>query len=280
MPRTLVTFHAHPDDEALFTAGTMAKAVAGGDRVVLVVATRGEVGDAAEGFRRGNGLGAQRVAETQRSVAALGVHRLAFLDYGDSGLTGDGAGLPPGAPPPFATVDPEEAAGRLAEVLVDEHADVVTTYDPYGGYGHPDHRQVHVVGRRAAELAGTPVVLEATISRDLLRTGVELAGSLGFALPPQFTPDSFEEWFVPEAELTHAVDVSSHLDQKRAAMEAHASQATSDVTSQRTLAAFLSLPEDLFAAAFGTEWYVDRSRPPGIAAHDVFDGLDEQRDGG
>ncbi|MEZ5142472.1 MAG: PIG-L family deacetylase [Acidimicrobiales bacterium] len=280
MTRTLVTFHAHPDDEALFTAGTMAKAAAAGDRVVLVVATRGEVGDAGAAYREGGGLGARRVAETERSVATLGVHRLVFLGYGDSGLTGDGADLPAGAPPAFATADVEEAAARLSDVLVEEDADVVTTYDPHGGYGHPDHRQVHLVGRRAARLAGTPIVLEATISRDLLRVGIELAGSLGFDLPPEFSPDSFDDWFVPEAELTHAIDVSAHLGQKRAAMEAHASQATSDVASQRSLAAFLSLPEDLFALAFGTEWYVDRSRAAGIAAHDVFDGLDVRRSGG
>jgi LmbE family N-acetylglucosaminyl deacetylase len=272
MARTLVTFHAHPDDEALLTAGTMAKAAATGDRVVLVVATRGEVGDAAAAYRAG-GLGDQRVAETEASVAALGVHRLVFLGYGDSGLDGDGSGLTGAATEPFARAGVDEAAERLAEVLREEHADVVTTYDPNGGYGHPDHLQVHRVGRRAAELAGTPVVLEATINRDLMQAGIGLAASLGLDVPPEFSPETFESWFLPEAELTHAVDVTAQLEQKRASMRAHASQATSDVTDTRSLSLFLSLPDDYFALAFGTEWYVDRSRPPGIAAHDVFDGL-------
>ena len=273
MPRTLVTFHAHPDDEALLTAGTMAKAAEQGDRVVLVVATRGEVGDAAATFRADGGLGTARVAETEASVAALGVHRLVFLDYADSGLSGDGAGLPEGAATPFALADVEEAAARLAAVLVDEQADVLTTYDPVGGYGHPDHLQVHRVGHRAGQLAGTPIVLEATINRDLMRMGVELAGSLGFEVPADFSPDTFDSWFVPEAELTHRIDVTAQLDRKRASMEAHASQATSDVTSTRSLGLFLSLPDEYFALAFGNEWYVDRARPPGIVADDVFAGL-------
>jgi LmbE family N-acetylglucosaminyl deacetylase len=191
MARTLVTFHAHPDDEALLTAGTMAKAAATGDRVVLVVATRGEVGDAAAAYRAG-GLGDQRVAETEASVAALGVHRLVFLGYGDSGLDGDGSGLTGAATEPFARAGVDEAAERLAEVLREEHADVVTTYDPNGGYGHPDHLQVHRVGRRAAELAGTPVVLEATINRDLMQAGIGLAASLGRDVPPAFSPHHLE----------------------------------------------------------------------------------------
>jgi LmbE family N-acetylglucosaminyl deacetylase len=269
----LVAFHAHPDDEALLTAGVMAKAAAAGHRVVLVVATRGEVGEVAGDYlAHDESLGDRRVREQQRAAAALGVHRLEFLGYADSGLDGHGAAYGPGGAPgmgPFAAADPDEAATRLAAVLREEDADVLTTYDPNGGYHHPDHLQVHHVGARAAALAGTPVVLEATINRDLMRMGAELAGSLGYELPPQFTPDTFDDWFLPESELTHKVDVSEHLAQKRAAMEAHASQATGDALP-RAMAVFLSIPEEYYSLAFGTEWFVDRSRDPGIAYDDVF----------
>jgi LmbE family N-acetylglucosaminyl deacetylase len=282
MAHTLVCFHAHPDDEALLTAGTVAKAAAAGHRVVLVVATKGEVGEVAGDFlATGEDLGAHRWAELRRSADILGVARLIWLGYADSGLAGpaaaasDSATEPLGAAPVrFVEADLDEASGRLAEILVEERADVLTTYDPNGGYGHPDHVRVHEVGRAAAELAGTPVVLEATIDRELMRTGVELASSLGFEIPPEFTPDVFLMWYTPAEAITHTVDVAAHLEQKRAAMEAHASQATTaDPRRSRTLERFLALPPEYFALAFGTEWFVERGRRPGDPADDVFASL-------
>jgi len=268
MVHTLVCFHAHPDDEALLTAGVMAAAADGGHRVVLVVATRGEVGLVAGDFlAEGETLADRRWGELARSALELGVRRLEWLGYADSGSES-------GSPPPgsFAAADVEEAAERLAEILKEEHAEVLTTYDPNGGYGHPDHVQVHRVGQRAGELADTPIVLEATINRDLIRMGAELAGSLGFELPPEFDPESFDDWYTPVGELTHAVDVKAHLAAKRASMEAHASQTTgADPGSTRSFDSFLSLPPDYFELAFGTEFFVDRRRPPGIAATDIFD---------
>jgi LmbE family N-acetylglucosaminyl deacetylase len=268
MPRTLVCFHAHPDDEALLTAGVMAAAAADGHRVVLVVATRGEVGRVAGDFlAEGETLADRRWRELARSALELGVRRLEWLGYADSGS--DAATPGPGS---FAVADVEEAAAELAEILTEEHADVLTTYDPHGGYGHPDHVQVHRVGERAGELAGTPIVLEATINRDLIRMGAELAASLGVDLPPEFSPDSFDHWYTPADELTHAVDVTAHLAAKRASMEAHASQATgADPGAARSFESFLSLPPDYFELAFGTEFFVDRRRAPGIAATDIFD---------
>jgi LmbE family N-acetylglucosaminyl deacetylase len=301
MAHTLVCFHAHPDDEALLTAGVMAKAAAAGHRVVLVVATRGDVGLVAGDFLgEGEALADRRWRELEESARLLGVDRLEWLGYADSGSTPTGAGATDEATgtgraddaddaaadttdttgrrtTPFAAADVDEAAGRLAAILEAEHADVLTTYDPNGGYGHPDHLQVHRVGARAAELAGTPVVLEATINRDLMRMGVDIAASLGFELPPNFAPEAFDAWYLPEAELTHAVDVRDHLDAKKAAMTAHASQATADGDdTTRSLEIFVSLPPEYFELAFGTEWFVDRSRPAGIAADDVFATLTER----
>ena len=281
MAYTLVCFHAHPDDEALLTAGVMARAAADGHRVVLVVATRGEVGQVAGDFlTEGEGLADRRWHELERSAEVLGVARLEWLGYADSGH-GVGDDRDDAAPEPpaeaFTHVEVEVAARRLADLLREEHADVLTTYDPNGGYGHPDHVRVHAVGQRAAELAGTPVVLEATINRDLMRMGLDLAASLGLEVPSDFAPATFDAWYTPADELTHAVDVRRQLPAKRASMEAHASQATSaEGTTTRTLAAFLTLPPEYFELAFGTEWFVDRARPAGIAADDVFASLTEQ----
>jgi LmbE family N-acetylglucosaminyl deacetylase len=154
-------------------------------------------------------------------------------------------------------------------LLRDEQADVLTTYDPNGGYGHPDHLEVHHVGRLAAELAGTPMLLEATINRDLLRLAADLAPTLGFEVPEGVIPDDQTHWFAGADEITHHIDVTAFLDQKRASMAAHASQTTSDVSTTRSLELFLSLPDDLFAAAFGTEWFIDRHRL-GANETDVF----------
>jgi LmbE family N-acetylglucosaminyl deacetylase len=264
---TLVTFHAHPDDEALLTAGTMAKAATAGHRVVLVVATHGEAGEVDLDFLGGEALGERRTHETEVSARAIGVQRVAFLGFEDSGDKGDNRDG-------FAFVDVDDAADRLAAILREESADVVTGYDRRGGYGHPDHVQVHRVTTRAAQLADTPVCLEATFNRDLLQMAAEMAPSLGFELPASFAPPDVSAWFVPASDITHAVDVSAHLAEKRASMRAHASQATSASSDVRSLEVFASLPDDLFALAFGTEWFVDRSLPAGAAADDVFATLD------
>lgn len=250
---TLVAWHAHPDDEALLTGGTLAKAAAEGHRVVLVVATAGEAGLAA-GRPAAAALAARRQAELHRSAAALGCHRVVLLGYGDSGVDGAAdAGT-------FSRADPGEVAARLAEILVAERADVLTSYDPAGGYGHPDHQMVHRVAGRAADLAGTPVLLEATVDRDLLRRALALARRM-YRFPAQFDAARFAAGYTPRAELTHRVGVRRYLAQKRAALAAHASQASSDGEA-RTLAAVLRLPAPLFALAFGREWYVERGRRP------------------
>ena len=165
---TVAFFHAHPDDEAIATGGTMAGLSDDGHRVVLVTATRGELGEVPEGLSEdGGSLAEWRLAELTEACGILGVGRQTYLDYLDSGMAGEATNDRPGS---FASADIEEAAGALADILIEEAADVLVTYDEHGGYGHPDHVQVHRVGMRAADLAGTPVVYMATMNRDFMRT--------------------------------------------------------------------------------------------------------------
>lgn len=260
---TLVSFHAHPDDEVLLTGGTLARAAAEGHRVVLVVATNGEAGLAASGLRADGGLGGRRVAELEHSAAALGCARLVLLGYRDSGWQ-DSA-----RPGGFSTVAVSEAAGQLARVLTQERADALTTYDPAGGYGHPDHVQVHRVGAAAAKLVGTPLVLEATLDRALIQRAVRVVQALPFVLP-EVRASAFDEAY--SEFVTHRVDVRAHIDAKRAAMAAHASQATAD-TSQRTLALLLRLPGPIFRQVLGREWFVEPGRAPGDRLDDIFASL-------
>jgi LmbE family N-acetylglucosaminyl deacetylase len=262
VPFTLVAFHAHPDDEALLTAGTLARAAAEGHRVVLVVATAGEAGLVAGG-RTGPLLAARRTAELARSAAALGCARVEVLGYADSGMAGEAGGEDA-----FARADVDEAATRLAEILVEEQADVLTVYDSAGGYGHPDHVQVNRVGVRAAELARTPVVLEATVDRRALQRVLRVVSRLP-GIPEDFSARRFDAAFADPRTLTHRVDVRRYGGAKRAALAAHATQATAD-SGTRTLAVLLRLPRPLFRLALGREWYVERGRPAGPLLDDVF----------
>jgi LmbE family N-acetylglucosaminyl deacetylase len=268
VPHTLVVFHAHPDDEALLTGGTMARAAAAGHRVVVVFATDGGAGLAAAAYGPRGGMGPVRRAEARGAATALGAERVEFLDYADSGMAGEPSGLTG----PFAATDPDEAAGRLAAILRDERADVVTSYDPAGGYGHPDHVQVHRVGGRAAALAGTPVLLEATVDRTALRRASRLVSRLP-GLPAGFDPRLVDAAYTPRAELTHRVDVRGFTGPKRAAMAAHASQATAD-QGTRTLQVLLRLPAPVFDLVVGHEWFRQPGRvPPRRLLDDVFAGL-------
>jgi LmbE family N-acetylglucosaminyl deacetylase len=249
---TCVFVHAHPDDEALLTAGTMAALAARGCRVVLVVATAGEQGLA--GGQEGD-LGRLRLSEVHASARALGCARTEFLGFADSGLHGDAA-PPPGAARRFVDVPVEEAAQQLARLLVEEDTRMVTGYDAAGGYGHPDHVHLHSVVRRAAALAGTPSVYEATVDREALRRALRLLAALR-VLPPELDLAAYDQAYTPSAEITHRVDVRSVIDAKRAALAAHTSQ-TGGGDSVRTLAALLRLPGPLFRLALGTEWFVRR----------------------
>jgi LmbE family N-acetylglucosaminyl deacetylase len=257
---TIVCFHAHPDDEAILTAGSMAAAAAAGHRVVLVVATRGEEGEVAEGFLEPQErLADRRVAETLASARVLGTSRVEFLGYTDSGMMGTASNEAPGS---FWRADVDEAVARLATILVEEAADVLTVYDDHGGYGHPDHIQVHRVGVRAAALAGVARVYEATIDSDHIRRLIASAEA-GAA-----TDVDAEDLGVPAAALTTAVDVSAWLEAKKASMRAHASQ-----ISEHSF--FLALPEEAFRDAFGTEWFIRRGTPVPVERLEtsLFDGL-------
>jgi LmbE family N-acetylglucosaminyl deacetylase len=264
---TMVCFHAHPDDECIITGGVMAKAASEGHRVVLVVATKGENGEVPDGF-----LGAEeplwqrRVEETRASAAVLGAQRVEFLGYVDSGMMGTPENDADGS---FWTAPTDEAAKRLAKILDEEQADVLTVYDDHGGYGHPDHIQVHRVGVRAAELAGTPVVYESTMNRDHIRRLLEERIAEGETnlpgdIDPEDLPDPDDNTFgSPESIITTTVDVRDFLDRKRAAMAAHASQIQES-------SFFLQLPPDAFREGFGYEWFIRRGAPAGTSESDLL----------
>jgi LmbE family N-acetylglucosaminyl deacetylase len=254
---TIVFVHAHPDDEATLTSGSMARAAAEGHRVVLVVCTEGEHGECPDDLAEGETLPDRRRQETARSAAALGVARVARLGYRDSGMTGWAQNDDPQS---FWQADIEEAGQRLAAILREEQADVVVLYDWHGNYGHPDHIQLHRVGHRAADLAGTPKRFEATFNRDVLVQMMAEAPSPeleAIEFDPAGPADDGNPFGTPAAELHLAVDVSAYVEQRRAALMAHASQVTD-------IGQILSVPDEMFRRMFATEWYIEPGAPPGL----------------
>jgi len=259
---TLVCFHAHPDDESLTTGGVIAKYTAAGHRVVIVTATGGEHGEIPDDLAPGETLADRRHIELHASAAVLGAQRVAMLGYEDSGMTGWEQN---GNPLAFANTDVEVAAARLAAILQEEDAATLTVYDWHGNYGHPDHVQVHRVGHRAAELAGTSHVYEATVNRDAIRRLTDAAAAMGMDVD-EFDVDAASDdgnpMGMPEAELTTAVDVGEYVDAKRRSLACHRSQ-TSDTTF------FLDMPPEAFALMAGVEWFIRKGAPPGIHESDL-----------
>jgi LmbE family N-acetylglucosaminyl deacetylase len=270
----LVCFHAHPDDEVISTGGTIARAAADGHRVVLVVATDGDHGEVPDDLGPDETLADRRRAETESAARVLGVARVVWLGYADSGMTGWDQNDHPDS---FHRADPAEAGARLADVLRAESADVLTIYDWHGNYGHPDHIAVHRVGLEAARLVPDVRVLEATMNRDTFVRMIEAAraagtpvgsadgeaGDIAVDFDPNGPADDGNPMGTPEAELTLSVDVASYLDVKREAMRCHRSQI-------EDTSFFLKMPDEVFAQSFGTEWFIEHDRRPPYRTDWIF----------
>ena len=245
----------------------MARASAEGHRVVLVTATRGELGEIMPGvLEDGEQLGLRRMAELWASAEALGVARVEVLGYVDSGMMGE-----PGndAPWCFWQADVEAAAQRLATILRDERPDALTIYDDHGGYGHPDHIQVHRVGLRAAELAGVDAVFQATMNRDHLQRMLDMRRDLDQPVPDGVSADGVptelpDDMGSAESIITHVVDAREVVAAKRASMRCHPSQMAPDHF-------MLAMDDESFGSVMGWEWYISST------SGDALGGIIERR---
>ena len=161
-------------------------------------------------------------------------------------------------PNSFIGADVEIAAQALAKILHDEQADVFTCYDWHGGYGHPDHIQVHRVGHRAADIAignGQNIrVLESTMNRTRIAQMMEQMGGGDF--DPEAPADDGNPFGTLQDDITMAVDVTEFVQVKRASIMCHASQVTDS-------SMFLQMPPDIFAVAFGEEFFIEVGQPGG-----------------
>jgi mycothiol conjugate amidase Mca len=257
---TLMTVHAHPDDESLGTAGVMAKAVAEGHRVVLVTCTRGEQGeivvselDTPDNHRR---LGEIRAAELEAAMGEIGVTEWENLGYRDSDMMDRVGNRDPRS---FWQADLDESIGRLVWLIRRYRPDVLTTYNEFGGYGHPDHIRTHQVAVHAFARAGDPAwypehladgegavqpwapvklyeqALSASV-RTAMRERLRAIGRRWFGEPDDdATPEeraAFEEMMakrlVPDELITTRVEVRPYLDAKYRALSRHVTQIAPD----------------------------------------------------
>jgi len=278
---TLMTVHAHPDDETISTGGVMAKAVTAGYRVVLVTCTRGEQGeivvkelDTPENHRR---LGEIRAGELEAAMAELGVTEWENLGYRDSDMMGRAGNRDPRC---FWQADLDEAAARLTWLVRRYRPDVMTTYNSFGGYGHPDHIRTHDVAIRAFARAGEPAwypeqfvegirpwapakLYETAIPvsvRDAMRDAMKAAGRPSFWEPPEDATDEqrreFEEFakkmLVPDESITTWVDVSGDpIDRKWRAIQRHVTQIAMD-------SGFMTLGEEGWKTHWSREAFILR----------------------
>jgi LmbE family N-acetylglucosaminyl deacetylase len=213
--------------------------------VIVVVACDGDVNDGPQQGRR--------LAELRASAAILGAERAVHLGYADSGYGPVLYEDPPGRTR-FARAEAGEAAGKLAALLKQEHADLLLSYDPQGGYGHRDHIRVHQVGARAATLAGVRVV-EATVPRELI---TRIARPLVILrLLTRHRLNEMRGYGMPRSAITHKVDVRRYATQKRAALAAHRTPASGRGRPARAFRLLIRSPLPVFRAVCGTEWFAE-----------------------
>ena len=230
---SLIFVHAHPDDECILTGATLAKATAVGLRTIVVYGSRGDAGETNADLG-GETLGARRVREAEAACADLGVDRVEWLSFDDSGMAGTETTTNPNA---FSNAEPADVAAMVVDLVDGESVAAVVGYDANGTYGHPDHKQVHHVAHALGRRLSTAWILEATYSREYL---ARLPGSdgeldLGFA--------------AAEADLTHFVQGERFFQAKMSALANHLSQIPSDWDADN--------PDvDGFRARFGTEWFI------------------------
>ncbi len=152
--QTILAVLAHPDDESFGMGGTLALYAERGVDVHLVCATRGEVGEMDEKYMKGfNSIAERREAELRCAAEKLGLSGVYFLDYRDSGMPGSADNDHPNAlfAQPIETV-----AEKVVAYIRDLKPDVVLTFDPIGGYRHPDHIAIHDATVLAFDMANDP----------------------------------------------------------------------------------------------------------------------------
>ena len=281
--RCLLAVLAHPDDETFACGGTLAKYAAQGVRVALVCATRGEVGEISNpSLATPETLGQVREEELRAACRALGVEDLFILGYRDSGMDGT---LDNRHPQALCQADLHEVTGRTVAIIRQLRPQVVLTFDPNGGYGHPDHIFVHRAAREAFAAAGDDSRYREQLARSLgvfspqrlYYTGIPRSALKAFrqaiidaGIESDLRDMDPETLGVPDEEITTVVDVGAYGESKLQAARCHRTQIQGDDPLGW-------VPEPVRSAFLSTEHLIraEPSVPTGQTPqeHDLFDGI-------
>lgn len=254
---SLLTVHAHPDDETISTGGVMARYSRAGHRVICVTCTGGEHGeivvpelDTPENHAR---LAEIRAEELRRALEQLGPIDGRKLGFIDSGMMGTPQNEEAGS---FWTADLDEAAGRLVRIVRETRPQVIAGYNDFGGYGHPDHIRAAQVAKLAFERAGDPAwypeqlaeglepwqplklyetVMDLTRRMNLIERMKERGVRSWITGSEDETPEQkagreahIQKMVDATGPRTTAVDVSAVIDDKLAALREHVTQIAAD----------------------------------------------------
>lgn len=254
---------AHPDDETFGSGGTLARCAGEGLRVDLACATRGEVGEISDpALATKETLAQVREQELRCACRELGVHGLHLLGYRDSGMAGTPENDHPQA---LCNASAKEVVGKLVALIRTLRPVVVLTFDPHGGYGHPDHVAIHHFATESFRAAADPNrfpdhagthqaarLYYSAIPRERIRQMMEYAAAAGTPFDLGSIP--LEEMGIPEEAITTEVTLSSYAEIKRRAMQCHRTQ-------MGPVSPFASLPPEALQEFLGREFFI-RAYPP------------------
>ena len=255
-----------------------------GVRVVLVCATRGEEGDILNARMEQPGIKEKmpeiREAELATACDLLGVEKVYHLGYRDSGMPGTEANKHPNA---FCNVPPEEAVGRLVEIIRKERPQVVVGYDESRGYEHPDHVKVHDWGTQAWRAAGdadahrdrgapwqpAKLYYHATFTKQRFVKLHEAALAEGIESPYAGWLENWDQIGFHEPEITTQVDVGEFIELRSKALLAHATQIDPE-------SFWFAIPDEMQRKVYPWEDYtlVSSTVETNLPERDLFEGID------
>ena len=262
----------------------MARYANEGVRVVLVCATGGEEGEILNPRMDRPGIKERmqeiRAAELETACDILGVERIYQLGYRDSGMPGAPSNDHPNS---FCQADPEEAVGKIVEIIRAERPDVILSYDESRGYEHPDHVRVHEWGIRAFREAGDPdrfpeagapwapakLYFFATFTRKRMEILQKAAEDEGIESPYAGWLENWESMGFVDPEITAQIDVSDYIETRSKALLAHATQIDPD-------SFWFAIPDELQKKVYPWEDYTlfQSTAPTEAPESDLFAGLD------
>jgi LmbE family N-acetylglucosaminyl deacetylase len=283
--RLLISF-AHPDDESFAMAGTIVRYVAEGVQVYLICATNGDVGEAPQGMLAQYGSVAElRLSELCCAAQTLGLTRVFTFNYRDSGMAGSPDNSHPAS---LAAADMDEVVGRIVGVIREVRPQVIVTFDPVGGYNHPDHVKMHQATERAFHAAGDPgsyskqlrelppyqaqKLYYHTFPRRLLRIAVKLMPLLGQDPSRLGRNHDIDLRTVAECDVPiHArIDTTAYHEVSDLAVACHASQHDGRIAGPLRLIRWLN------RSLFGESDLFSRAYPPvtrRCKERDLFEGV-------